>query len=280
MVRKPIGGTPPPGQQNRLPTPTSRRFQSTRPRAPASPSPPRLSSLGPSRALGPWPHRERGGWRFSTTTKTTSSITTSLRPTSKALCRATLTHIPPGLPATAPPLRASHIRGVCQTATVRPRPLPTTTTPTHPELISLLIPEGPGRASMTLQWDWWGWLVLASGTGRGESCRALTVKWYSHWIGHSVRGNTRQCAECPQGKSRHDSFLSISLFFSDSSAAECFPECDGPLTVNMKTYEYEILFLAFFWRIQKCFDKEEECLNFFSQDISHSPSGNETLGTL
>lgn len=132
----------------------------------------------------------------------------------------------------------------------------------------------------TLQWDWWGWLVLASGTGRGESCRALTVKWYSHWIGHSVRGNTRQCAECPQGKSRHDSFLSISLFFSDSSAAECFPECDGLLTVNMKTYEYEILFLAFFWRIQKCFDKEEECLNFFSQDISHSPSGNETLGTL
>uniref|UniRef100_A0A8C1NWU2 Voltage-dependent P/Q-type calcium channel subunit alpha-1A n=1 Tax=Cyprinus carpio TaxID=7962 RepID=A0A8C1NWU2_CYPCA len=76
--------------------------------------------------------------------------------------------------------------------------------------------------------------------------RALTVKRYSHWIGHSVRGNTRQSAECPQGKSRHDSFLSISRFFSDSSAAECFPESDGPLTVNMKTSEYEILFLAFF----------------------------------
>uniref|UniRef100_A0A8C1JMX9 Voltage-dependent P/Q-type calcium channel subunit alpha-1A n=1 Tax=Cyprinus carpio TaxID=7962 RepID=A0A8C1JMX9_CYPCA len=74
----------------------------------------------------------------------------------------------------------------------------------------------------------------------------LTVKQYSHWIGRFVRGDTRQSAECPQGKSRHDLFLSISPFFSDSSAAECFPESNGPLTLNIKTSEYEILFLAFF----------------------------------
>uniref|UniRef100_A0A8C2AYY7 Voltage-dependent P/Q-type calcium channel subunit alpha-1A n=1 Tax=Cyprinus carpio TaxID=7962 RepID=A0A8C2AYY7_CYPCA len=37
VVRKPIGGTPPPGQQNRLPTPTSRRFSPPGPEPPLPP---------------------------------------------------------------------------------------------------------------------------------------------------------------------------------------------------------------------------------------------------
>lgn len=83
----------------------------------------------------------------STTTKTTSSIT-SLRPTSKARFRATLTPIPPGLPVTPPHLRVSHTPDACRTATVPPHPLRTTTPPPTRDPTSLPIPEGPGRASM------------------------------------------------------------------------------------------------------------------------------------
>ncbi|XP_056111121.1 voltage-dependent P/Q-type calcium channel subunit alpha-1A isoform X8 [Rhinichthys klamathensis goyatoka] len=53
VVRKPIGGTPPPGQQNRLPTPTSRRFSPPGPEPPLPPhhhpSPPHHGSPRSSR---------------------------------------------------------------------------------------------------------------------------------------------------------------------------------------------------------------------------------------
>lgn len=118
-----------------------------------SPQPPATTTLPPPTTVPPVTRTGAPAlqktWRemVFTTTKTTSLIT-SPRPTSKARFRATLTPIPPGLPVTPPHLRVSHIPDACRTATVRPRPLHTTTPPPTQDLISLPIPEGPGRASM------------------------------------------------------------------------------------------------------------------------------------
>uniref|UniRef100_A0A8C2DYZ0 Voltage-dependent P/Q-type calcium channel subunit alpha-1A n=1 Tax=Cyprinus carpio TaxID=7962 RepID=A0A8C2DYZ0_CYPCA len=64
VVRKPIGGTPPPGQQNRLPTPTSRRFSPPGPEPPLPP--PHHGSPRSARHAhwGPGPTESVGGDGF------------------------------------------------------------------------------------------------------------------------------------------------------------------------------------------------------------------------